>query len=201
MPVKVSNKLKMVLDLWIGEHVPCVSTNWMYLSSFEDVSLVKSPARFGSWNGTLVNNSLTIVFTRRFQFVHFEQSVGCRIKFHGSMPLAHYHVMHFFAFDRNRSIFHQPRIAKSSPFGHVDKVVPIKGTRQAFSPEQFVFLQDLRNASVGVNVRKVHFTARFQEIVACFEHCRFVGAKINDAIANDDIKRPGIECFNLFERL
>jgi len=190
MPIPGSVKVEVRRGAGIvGEHFVRVAAHPFQLAGFEDVVLVEHPRRRGVRDGALVGNGLAVVLARRFQVVHLQQPVRGGIKLQPRVAAAGDRFLHFLVLYRNGCVLDQSRVVKSGRFGHIVEVVPVQRPAQALAPQNLVLPERFRDAAVRVHVGKVQLAAGFQKVVARLQDRGFVGAQVNNAVADYHVER------------
>mmetsp|Transcript_134688 Transcript_134688/g.200438 ORF Transcript_134688/g.200438 Transcript_134688/m.200438 type:complete len:298 (-) Transcript_134688:261-1154(-) len=183
----------MFLQFGVVKHIVGISTNRVDLPGFKKVMLVQQPPRRISLHASLVNDGLPVIFTVRLQIIEFPQSVRRRIELQGIVSRRREQPFDAGVLNGNRIVLHQARIRETDLAGHVFEIVPIQSTRQAFSPQDFIVLQLLRHATVGVDVGKVEFATRLEQIQTLLQDGFLIGTQVDNAVGNDNVKGSGFQ--------
>ena len=157
MMIKVPDKVEMFLEQRVLEHQKGIATDWLDLVGFKKVMLVQEPAGRVSRQRALVEDSLSVVLTVRFEFsgLHLPEPIGGTVKLECLVALFINAALDIGRVDGDGAVFYETRIGEPDLASEVLKVVPVQCTRQTLTPQQRVVPERLWDPATGVDIRKV----------------------------------------------
>ena len=133
-----------------------------------------------------------MVFAGRLQHIrgHFPRTVHGRMKFQSALPMSMSRCVTALLEIVMGLSFNEARIGKSRIFGSVEKIVPVEGAGQAFTPQQDGILLQVRgDVARPVHVQKVQFSTNLEQALARLQHGQFVRAQIQHV---DGVLKQGV---------